>query len=86
MSSQPETPGEQLPEPPFLVPSDLPKPRAFSVWNPAAQEAPSSSQPEQSGPSAEPGNDNTIDGAPRQNRNGGGNVSNLRSPSQVCKC
>jgi hypothetical protein len=80
MSSQPGIPYEQLPEPPFRVPSQQPKPRAPSIFNPSAEGDPSSSQSNQSSTGAAPANDNTSDGAPGQNRNGGGKVCNIKSP------
>lgn len=80
MSSQPGIPYEQLPEPPFQVPSQQPKPRAYSVLNPGPDGVPSSSQPNQSSTGAASGNDHTIDGAPGQTRNGGGKVCNIKNP------
>lgn len=85
MSSQPETPHEQLIVPPVLVRSQNPKARIHSIFNPA-ECAPSPTQPDQSNPGAEPGNDDTIDDGAGQNRNGGGKVSNLKSLLQVHKC
>jgi len=86
MSSQPEIPYEQLPEPLARVPSQQPKPRAISMFNPGTAGAPSSSQPNQSSTRAEPGNDNAGDGAPGQNRNGGGKVSTLKRSPMVHTC
>ena len=75
MSSEPEYPHEQLPEGLFVA-SHQAKPRGYNIFNPGPGEAPSSTQPNQPSTGAEPGNDNVGDGAPGQNRNGGGKVSN----------
>jgi len=80
MSSQPGIPYEQLPEPPFHVPSHDPKPRAPGIFNRGAEGVPSSNQTNQSSTGAAPGNDNTGDGAPGQIRNGGGKVCIIKSP------
>ena len=90
MNSQPH---EQLPEPPFRVPSQQPKPRALSIFNPGPDAifnpgpdgVPSSNQPNQSSTGAAPGNDNTIDGAPGQIRNGGGKVCNIKTYIWIAK-
>ena len=79
MSSQPGSHNEQLPEPPFYVPSHDPKPRISSMFNPGPEGDPSSSQPKQSSTGAASGNDNTSDGAPGQTRNGGGKVCNTKT-------
>lgn len=78
MGSQPE-PHKLIDDPPIVI-SHRPPKRAYSKFHPAAEGAASSSQPDQSKPGAEPGNDSPIDGAPGQNRNGGGKVGNLKSP------
>lgn len=83
MSSQPE-PHKLLVNPPIVI-SHRPQIRAHSEFHPAAGAA-SSSQPDQSKPGAEPGNDSPIDGAPGQNRNGGGKVGNLKPLPQVHRC
>ena len=84
MSSQPE-PHKLLVDPPIVI-SHQPQHRIHSIFYPAAEGAASSSQPDQSKPGAEPGNDSPIDGAPGQNRNGGGKVGNLISLPQVHRC
>jgi hypothetical protein len=80
MSSQPGTPYEQLPESPYCVPSQKPKPRALSIFNPGPEGITSSSQSNQSSTGAAPDNDNASDGAPGQTRNAGGKVCNIKHP------
>lgn len=80
MSSQPGTPNDQLPESPYRVPSQKPKPRALSIFNPGPEGVPSSSEPNQSSTRAAPDNENTSDGAPGQTRNAGGKVCNTKHP------
>ena len=78
MSSQPAN--DQLPEPPCCVPSQKPKARAHSIFNPGPEGVPSSSEPNQSSTRAAPDYENTSDGAPGQTRNAGGKVCNIKHP------
>jgi len=78
MSSQPGIPHEQYSGPMPYVPSQKPKERAISIFNPGPEGVHSSSQSNQSSTGAASDNDKASDGAPGQTQNAGGKVCNIK--------